>query len=140
MSPGEFFGNATVSAIVGGLTAWGATHFLQRSYSKHAAQDDISDLLSELRAEAVIYWLQAGRDADLERAIIKLSSRSSGKCNRYAKKYQPKRNVPAIRARSQTLHHALTGGDFQTITRMPNPARIAEIDRNIEELKRELEI
>src|SRR5688500_11937429 len=123
MSPADFFGNATVSAIAGGLTAWLATHRIQKSFLKTNSQDAIADIFSELKADARRYWRKRGLDDNLEASVEKLVVKGRERLIRHDKNFLKAKNQEQIKRLSVELHQVLTGGTFATAGRIPDIGR-----------------
>lgn len=130
-----FFGNATISAVIGALAAVLVSHLMQKSYLSGSSIDSLSDLLIDLKAEARSYWRKSGQDANREEQLERLVVRCREKFLHHDRRFNGTKDASKIKDICVQLHTLLTGGMFASKDRRPDPGRLLQGEKLIEQLR-----
>lgn len=136
---GDLLGNATFSAVVGGLagsvTSWFISISSERSGRRYARFDSIELLIDDLQCVSRRYWKKAGSDSVQELEIKGVLERLDLKIQSLLRLIGKPSVECAINEYMDKLTDEVTGGDFESVKRRRDSVRVMKIEGLCDEIK-----
>lgn len=136
---GDLLGNATFSAVVGGLaggvTSWVISIRSERSGRRYAKFDSIELLIDDLQCLSRRYWKKAGVDSVQEDEIKNFLERLDLKIQSLIRLIGKPSVELAINDYMDRLTDEITGGNFESVKRRRDSVRVVRIERLCEEIR-----
>ncbi len=127
----DLLGNATFSAIVGGLaggvTSWIIAIRSERSGRRYAKYNAIEVIIDDLQCMSTKYWKKAGPDTVLEGDIKISLERLDLKIQSLLRLFRRSSIETEINRYMDELTDEITGGDFESATRRKDSVRVMRI-------------
>lgn len=139
MSGDGWLSNATISAILGGLSggvvSWLIALGSERATRRYSQYCAIESLLDELHCISIRYWKKPGKDCEVEAAIKGLVEKLDLKVQSLSRLIGKGRVARGSCDRVDDLAEEITGDDFEMVSRKRNSVRALKIENQLKELK-----
>lgn len=115
-------------AVAGTLTSWGISTYAARKARTQSKLDQIEAMVDNLREAAMAYWRTNGRHEGLERIIVaRLDGLASKLDLMLSQKHITADAQETAEAIRSELYDVATGGDFETVLRTADTAKVERI-------------
>ena len=129
----DLLGNATFSAIIGGLaggvTSWIISIRSEKSGRRYAKYSAVEIIVDDLQCMSTRYWKKAGSDAVLEGEIKVSLERLDLKIQSLLRLFKRSAIETSINKYMDELTDEVTGGDFESAKRRKDSVRVMKIGR-----------
>jgi hypothetical protein len=129
----NLLGNATFSAIVGGLaggvTSWIISIRSEASGRRYAKYNAVELVVDDLQCVSKKYWKKAGSDAVLETEIKASLERLDLKIQSLLRLLNRSSIEVVVNGYMDELTDEITGGDFESSNRRKDSVRVMRVDR-----------